>query len=225
MTHTKDTTQKESSSRGYALLFTVLLVAIILSITIGIADVAYKEFDLNVTAQNSYLSFFAADSAGECALYGVRHGTWLQDQTLTCDSATFPAPTSTVASDGGNEYDYPNITVQNACADVSIDLLTNSNTQQQSATIVSRGYDVSCANLALSTKIERDLSYSFTFASNNNNSNGGGGNGGGTGNGTGGGTGGSSGTGTGGGTGGTTGGGTGGTTGGTIGPPNNGTGG
>ena len=167
MTYETNTTQEKESSRGYALLFTVLLVAIILSIAIGIADVAFKEFGLNATAQNSYLSFFAADSAGECALYGVRHGTWLQDQTLTCDSTTFPAPSPVTTNNGGTEYDYPNISVQNACADVSITLVTNANTQAQTATIVSRGYDVPCANLASSTKVERDLSYTFGFVSGN----------------------------------------------------------
>ena len=56
------------SKKGFAMLFTVLIVSIILSIAIGISNVTFKQNLLSSIAKDSQIAFFAADSGIECGL-------------------------------------------------------------------------------------------------------------------------------------------------------------
>ena len=53
--------------RGFVILFAVTLSAIILSITLGIANVAFKEIKFGTSAKDSNEAYFAADTGVECA--------------------------------------------------------------------------------------------------------------------------------------------------------------
>lgn len=55
--------------RGFAMLFTVLVVTLILSIAIGISNLSFKQTILSSLAKDSQISFYEADSAVECGLY------------------------------------------------------------------------------------------------------------------------------------------------------------
>lgn len=57
------------SRRGFVILFAVTLSAIILSITLGIADIALNEIKFGTSAKDSNEAFFAADTGSECALF------------------------------------------------------------------------------------------------------------------------------------------------------------
>ena len=59
-------TKKES---GFAMLFTVLIVTLILSIAIGISNLTLRQTILSSLARDSQAAFSAADSAVECGLY------------------------------------------------------------------------------------------------------------------------------------------------------------
>ncbi len=59
----------KNKNKGYAILFTVVIVGVILSIASGMANVAYKELILSSVAQDSQIAFYEADTGGECALY------------------------------------------------------------------------------------------------------------------------------------------------------------
>ena len=50
------------------MLFTVLIVSIILSLAIGIANIGYKQSILSAIAKDSQIAFYAADAGMECAL-------------------------------------------------------------------------------------------------------------------------------------------------------------
>lgn len=65
---------------GFAMLFTVLIVTLILSIAIGISNLTLRQTILSSLAKDSQLAFAAADAAVECGLY--------YDITL----AAFPSP-------------------------------------------------------------------------------------------------------------------------------------
>jgi hypothetical protein len=159
--------QKETrttSSDGYAILFAVLLVSIILAITLGILNIAIKEFNFTATAKNSHVSFFAADTGGECALYGRKQGM-LENTSpvMLCDTQTITSTTTTVATNI-TQYNFSDINVQNGCARVDI-VVDDSDALVRRTTINSRGYNVTCAILQSvnpSTKIERLLSFEFT---------------------------------------------------------------
>ncbi len=54
---------------GFVVLFVVMLSAIILSITLGISNVALKEVQFAISAKDANDAFFAADIGAECALF------------------------------------------------------------------------------------------------------------------------------------------------------------
>jgi hypothetical protein len=55
--------------KGFILLFTMVLSAILLAIAIGASDIAVKELMFSTSARNSNDAFFAADQGADCALY------------------------------------------------------------------------------------------------------------------------------------------------------------
>jgi Tfp pilus assembly protein PilE len=60
--------------RGFTLIVALIFTAVILSVSLSLASVAYNQVILASTAQQSEYAFYNADSALECALY--------QDQKL-----------------------------------------------------------------------------------------------------------------------------------------------
>jgi hypothetical protein len=60
---------KYKTQKGYAIMFTVILVSIISLIGIGLANTTYKQLMLSSGARDSQLAFYMSDMATECALY------------------------------------------------------------------------------------------------------------------------------------------------------------
>lgn len=63
---------KSKKQKGYAILFTVVIVSAISVITAGLSNAAYKQLVLSSLAKDSQLAFYQADTAGDCALYADR---------------------------------------------------------------------------------------------------------------------------------------------------------
>ncbi|HLP86798.1 MAG TPA: LamG domain-containing protein [Candidatus Paceibacterota bacterium] len=63
---------KNKGNKGYAILFTVIIVSAISVITAGLTNVAYKQLILSSLAKDSQSAFYEADTAGDCALYADR---------------------------------------------------------------------------------------------------------------------------------------------------------
>ncbi|MES2225087.1 MAG: hypothetical protein V4478_03830 [Patescibacteria group bacterium] len=82
--------------KGFAMLFTVLVISIILSIGLGIANTTFKQTVLSNLAKDSQLAFYQADSGVECGLYydltagQLPRGTDISQaqQTLLCGDTT-----------------------------------------------------------------------------------------------------------------------------------------
>ena len=55
--------------RGFTLLIAVVLSGVILSLSLALLDIAYKQIVLSSTAKQSQYAFYNADSALECILY------------------------------------------------------------------------------------------------------------------------------------------------------------
>ncbi len=62
-------TKLKIKNRGFVLLFTVVLTAIILSIALGVSNISLKEINFSTSVKNTNEAFYAADSGVECALY------------------------------------------------------------------------------------------------------------------------------------------------------------
>jgi hypothetical protein len=155
-------TPHNTSSKGYAILFTILLVSIILAITMGIANIALKELGFTTVSRNSHISFFAADTAGECALYGVRNTTQnilqMPTPTLLCDNQSIVSASSTTGTI--TTYTFNSINVQDGCGYVTIAV----DSALQLTTISSYGYNLVCTSnpRGNSQSVERLLTYTIT---------------------------------------------------------------
>jgi Tfp pilus assembly protein PilX len=60
---------KNISQRGIALLFSMMLSAIFLTVAIGISSIAAKELNFSTSSKDTNNAFYAADTGVECALY------------------------------------------------------------------------------------------------------------------------------------------------------------
>ena len=61
-----------TSSRGFALLMTLLVVAVVVSITLAVIELSIKQLNLAVTAKDSEIAFHAANAGMECVRYARR---------------------------------------------------------------------------------------------------------------------------------------------------------
>jgi type II secretory pathway pseudopilin PulG len=59
----------KTKQKGYALLFTVVLVSIISLLVFGLSSTSLKQLVLSLGAKDSQFAFFQSDMATECALY------------------------------------------------------------------------------------------------------------------------------------------------------------
>lgn len=82
--------------KGFAMLFTVLIVSLILSIAIGISNVTLKQTMLSSLAKDSQISFYQADTAVECGMYYDMQGLF--------PLGTTPASISGPITCGDNQF-------------------------------------------------------------------------------------------------------------------------
>lgn len=57
-----------SKSRGFVILFAVVISSILLAIGLGVANIALKEINFSISSKDTNDAFFAADTGIECAL-------------------------------------------------------------------------------------------------------------------------------------------------------------
>lgn len=58
-----------NQEKGFALLFTVLIISLILSIALSISNLTLKQAVLSGLVRDSQIAFYQADAAVECGLY------------------------------------------------------------------------------------------------------------------------------------------------------------
>lgn len=61
---------------GFAMLFTILVVTLVLSIAIGISSTTLKQTILSSLAKDSQIAFYEADTAVECGMYYDTNNTF-----------------------------------------------------------------------------------------------------------------------------------------------------
>lgn len=64
----KETFKKIKKNRAFVILFAVTISAILLSITLGVTNIAFREIKFSTSAKDSNNAFFAADAGLECAM-------------------------------------------------------------------------------------------------------------------------------------------------------------
>lgn len=65
--------KNKKNNRGFALLFTILIISIIVAIASGISLNLSKNLILSNTARESQVAFYQADTAGECGIFASRY--------------------------------------------------------------------------------------------------------------------------------------------------------
>lgn len=96
-------TKKQS---GFALLFTVLIITLVLTITVGISSTTFKQGILSGLARDSQTAFYQADYMLECALsyrYKGSEGLYAYP-AFTCGGTTYQRSTNPPGSPTGSLY-------------------------------------------------------------------------------------------------------------------------
>lgn len=96
-------TKKQS---GFALLFTVLVITLVLTITVGISSTTFKQGILSGLARDSQTAFYQADYILECALsyrYKAPEGLYAYP-TFTCGATTYQRSANPTGSPTGSLY-------------------------------------------------------------------------------------------------------------------------
>jgi len=128
-----------NSSRGFVILFAVLVSAIILLIGAGIFSISFKETVLSSMARESQISINAADAGVECAIYvDLLGGGLTPGNSVPCNNQL----STQVDSAGG--FLLENLgPSQESCAIVeSQKAALQSGSTTQMVTIVSRGFNI-----------------------------------------------------------------------------------
>jgi len=132
--------------QGFAMLFTVLLVSIALTISISISSVAYNQAILTSTAKQANRAFYAADAGIECALLFEYDPNSIEP--FDCLGTTVDVIGLGDYSLEENPDNTPNINAinlpeNNGCVIVTSTVTTNPN-GSEGRIIESKGYNVPC---------------------------------------------------------------------------------
>ncbi len=152
-----NTYTKIRRDKGYAILFTVVVVSIISMITIGLSNAAYKQLILSSVARDSTTAFYQADIASECALFFDNE----QDASTRPDVVAFTcAETSLVfnkIADGSYTITPPNGNSKDKCFRININkAITESLTSTE---VEAMGYNI-CDKNSFRT-VERSLKVTY----------------------------------------------------------------
>lgn len=87
-------------NRGIALLFTLLIIGVAMSLSVGVFNIILGELEIGEGARESTRAFYAADSGVECALYwDLKENAFVfdEEEQITCMGSTpaFSRPCST----------------------------------------------------------------------------------------------------------------------------------
>ncbi len=149
--------------RGFVILFAVIITSIVLLVSLGIANVVYKETLLSSSSRDGGYAFFAADSGLECALYwdtlGIFDSIASVDQfrnenrgKITCTTDVVvnqisPAQELELVQLGPDLYSFLyNSLDDNSCAKITINkAFLNPVTGLTQTKIDSLGYNIRCS--------------------------------------------------------------------------------
>ncbi len=102
---------KKNNNKGFVILFAVILTSIVLSVTLGLSDITFKELKFGTQAHSTGEAFLAADTGAECALLYEFKGSFM-------------------TSTGDNIYGYPTtdsepLTIECAGSTIALNLDEN----------------------------------------------------------------------------------------------------
>lgn len=158
---------KTKENRGFVILMAVTLASIMLSISMGVANIVFRELKFSTSARAGNDAFFAADNGIECALYSDKYPTSSFPVAgpvgvVACASAV---PTYT-AGTGTGLYTFVVVglgSTGSSCAKVTVFKDSVSRSPYTVTTVTSKGYDVGNAACDSSNpdRVEREIKASY----------------------------------------------------------------
>ena len=154
----KSNLKENNTEKGYAILFTVVLISVISLITFGLSNTIYKQVIINSVSKDSQSAFYQADVGTECALYADNMlGLSIPDPWY-CGGMTF---TNVVGN--ASSYDFVS-TASTSIPPSTLSCFNFTITKNALSTDVqSRGYS-RCDGNSL-RKVEREIDTSYSISS------------------------------------------------------------
>ncbi len=132
------------NNKGYAILFTIIIISTILTMGAGISNTLLKQTLLSSTARESQIAFYQSDTAIECAIYAAEvKGLAIMATPWECGLDDSNTPMSlNLASYGVDLYTLSvNTSLPGACFNIDINK-SSSVVSPYTAEIKARGYNV-----------------------------------------------------------------------------------
>lgn len=151
------------NQKGYAILFTVIIVSAISVITAGLSNTAYKQLILSSLAKDSQAAFYQSDTATDCALFAdqrdFENPVFTTGGAWSCGGFNLNVTSFGVA---GYKIEPQNQTSRNPCFRISVDKtmeddgLGNIETKTE---ISAKGYNI-CDTSNIRT-VEREIQINY----------------------------------------------------------------
>lgn len=156
------------NKKGFALIFTLMIVSIISVISAGLLSASYKQMILSSLARDSEIAFYQSDTATDCAMYADlvasssggdpevsifdKPGTW------TCGESIFNI---TPLGDHSYNLSIPDEVAKttNPCFDISVRKIPTGIAGVYDTNIKSRGYNV--CNKENPRAVEREIEVNY----------------------------------------------------------------
>jgi hypothetical protein len=151
-------TSKIRAKKGFAMLFTVLIMSLILTIAVGISNITFKQTILSGLAKDSQIAFYQADRGIECGMYyditvnAFPKGTVTPQNQITCGNSQLTYDAGQSASD---HFVFVESSASNTSPCVTV---TFDKTDALKYTVYADGYNL-CGESP--RKVERSLSVTY----------------------------------------------------------------
>ena len=154
---------KNKKTKGYTILFTILVISVLATLSVGIANISIKQRFLSRLASDSQSAMYLADAGMECALYQYYLGTLSGqfDCLLLKNPGSGSAQTVTMkeATSGSNIFTFYSFGIPIPDTDPCFQIETTLDGNGNIIKIISRGYNTCKATD--SRRVERALEVTF----------------------------------------------------------------
>ncbi|MFA5773743.1 MAG: hypothetical protein WC908_03680 [Candidatus Paceibacterota bacterium] len=154
--------QRGTKNKGYAILFTIVIVSAVSVITAGLTNAVYKQLILSSLAKDSQSAFYQADTASDCALYADRvEGAKIPINIITTGGSwTCGVSSLTVTPISGGYKIYPiDESSSDPCFRIDVTKNTITIPGTTKTTIKAKGYNI-CNTSNLRT-VEREIQIDY----------------------------------------------------------------
>ncbi|MFA7192019.1 MAG: hypothetical protein WC089_01830 [Candidatus Paceibacterota bacterium] len=142
------------NQKGYAILYTVVIISIIMTIAIGLSNAVNKQLILSSVARDSQSAFYQADTAIECALYiQFKNPGYVAGKDFDCGLKADGSDVTLTAQGGGGVFTLKDNSITSGpCFEIYVD---ESNNTPDNRVIKASGYNE--CNPASPKRVERSF--------------------------------------------------------------------